>query len=580
MFKNKTIHGFTFLLVGVFLWGCAPDKAKEGNAWDSTDKIYSSASITSSKASIGASGDIVIVWQEQETQVRNDTVKDAAHTFAGTAAAIDTHANLHAHKLLYSRTTVNARSYDSSLARWRDTVSLKTGYWEKIKSGTQNIGETEITYEENINNIFIGDLATAVNNNGDAVVAWVQLGESDVAGDASAAHNLFVYHFNAANNTWSAASIVTGELVVQNALDVSLNDSNIAHLVWLGRDKQTLKVNAYQNIFDGSDWSSTVMLSDGQSSVKDITLVSRNQSSGVAVWSQLDKVNVSGLDVCDQTGFNSTPLNLVGNWFNATGWNATPAIISDRTGDVKDFSLASNGAGSVWVSWAQTSNANYVCGENLSASQYTVTDVSTIKVSQLTNDIDADLSSGVWTAAENIQTDIASTTVDESLLDSAQPSTAIDTDGNVVVAWVEVLDAETAPTNRKDSIIRANTYSDANGSWLTESFIVSDTARFLAIQPFEKTIPNNHVAPKVVATAASRFTISWQYWSVSAAASGYQLFSVDYDVNTNTSSALKTISESVSPVVKQMDVFSVNGNVQMFWSQESDVGTNLNKSIK
>jgi len=94
---------------------------------------------------------------------------------------------------------------------------------------------------------------------------------------------------------------------VQNNLDVSLNDSNVAHLVWLGRDELSFKVNAHQNIFDGTAWSASAQLSDGNGTVRDIKLISRNQTSGVAVWSQYE-TKTAAADCSDSTF--KTPLNL------------------------------------------------------------------------------------------------------------------------------------------------------------------------------------------------------------------------------------------------------------------------------
>jgi len=211
--KNNTTRGLTVLFFSSLLWGCASDDAEEENIWSSTDNIYSAASISSSKASIGTNGDIVIVWQEQETEVRDDTVKDTAHTFVGTPAAPDSHATEHVHKLLYTRTTVNVKTYDSSAGSWRATIALNTGFWEKSKSGLVDLDdatdESKIVYEENSNITFVGDFAASTNYYGDAVVAWVQLGESTVTtGDANTSHNLFAYVYNAASNSLSTRSIV------------------------------------------------------------------------------------------------------------------------------------------------------------------------------------------------------------------------------------------------------------------------------------------------------------------------------------------------------------------------------------
>jgi len=565
----------------VSIWGCASNTEEDGHIWGSTDNIYSAASISSSKAMVSGNGDIVIVWQEQETEVRDDTLKDAAHLFPNTSLAPHTHK----HKFLYTRTNVNARRYNSSADSWGNVKALTTGFWQKTKSGTvenADVGdESKIVYTENIDSTFVGDIAVAMNATGDAVAAWVQLAEGGVTGDAGAGYNLFVYQYNSSTSSWSSPLSLTDTVVVQNALDVSLSDNNVAQLVWLGRGSNG-KVNAYQNTYDGSTWSSNTQISDGNGTVRDITLVLRNQTSGVAVWTQYLDNAASTVDVCGQTNFNSTPLSLYGNWFNATGWHTTPLRFNDGAGEVNDFSLASNKNGDVWISWAQTSNVAYACQAGLATNQYLVSDVSLISVSRFEGDIDADgLAAGTWSTAQNVQPDIEVTTlVDESALASVDSSIAVDTGGNVVVAWVEKGDAKATPSQRKDSLIRANTYSKTSGSWLMESFIVSDVAKFESSQLIEKTVPNDHIAPKVVSTGLNQFTISWQYWSVSQAASGYQVFSVDYNAETNNSAAMKTVSDVVSPTVTQMDVFSVGDSVQMLWSQETDSGVRLLKSLK
>ena len=66
-------------VVSTLLWSCASDDDEEANVWASTDNVYSSASITSSKATVSSDGDVAIIWQEQETEVRDNDAKGTGH---------------------------------------------------------------------------------------------------------------------------------------------------------------------------------------------------------------------------------------------------------------------------------------------------------------------------------------------------------------------------------------------------------------------------------------------------------------------------------------------------------------------
>ncbi|MDH5257398.1 MAG: hypothetical protein OEX07_05305, partial [Gammaproteobacteria bacterium] len=186
--KNKLIHVVAVLFVSNLLWGCSSKDDEDASVWASTDAIYSAASITDSRATISSNGDIVLVWQEQETEERADTDKDAIFPSE-------------THKVLYSKTSVNVKYYDSASGSWSSDKQLRVGHWEKLKSGIVDGAET--VFQENINNTFIGNSVVAINSNGDAVVAWVQLGESaDVVDDAGSDHLLFVSSYTAADSSW------------------------------------------------------------------------------------------------------------------------------------------------------------------------------------------------------------------------------------------------------------------------------------------------------------------------------------------------------------------------------------------
>ena len=587
MLKNKS-KLLPVFAVSLLLWGCASKKDEAPNIWTSTETIYSAKLIGDSEVALNSNGNVVLVWQEQQTEIRDDTATDAAHTFEGTVAAGDSHAKSHTHKFLYTKTSVKARIYDADSESWKTESTLKAGYWEKTKSGQLDVedaaDESKTVFDQNLNNVFPGDAAVAINGKGDVFVAWVQLAESaTLAGDASTDHIMSVSRYSASGDSWSAPEVIaTGTVVVQNKLALSLNDSNVAQLVWLGRDENGSVINAYQNTYDGTSWSAASMISDGNGSVKDIQLVMRNQSSGVALWTQHNAKNsAADANTCDQAQFNKTPKNLYANWFNASGWHTTPAMVNNGLGEVMNFSVASNQTGVTWASWSQTDNSAYPCVTDGSNSQtYKVSDVTTIWAGEFSGDIDADLSTGSWSAATNIQPDIASTAAVESALPSDDASIAVDSAGNVLVAWTEKGDATVNPELRKDSIIRANLYTKSSATWLTESFIVSDTAYFTARQPIEKTVPNDHVAPQVVSTGQNQFVLTWQYWTDSRDSSGYQLYSVDYNASNKKLSAISQVSEIATPVITQAQLYSKTGDVQLFWSQETDSEIKLNKSLK
>ena len=641
MSKNRSIKLTSVLVLSALMLGCASDDDESDNNWASTSDVYSASSITQSKTSIGSNGDIILLWQEQETEIRDDLTKDTEHTFAGTSAAIDSHTNIHKHKLLYTKTSVKVKRYDASADSWGAETQLREGFWEKSKSGILAVeddgDDSKIVYEENINNTFVGASAVAVNASGNAIAVWIQLGESaTTAGDAGASRSLFVSNYNAGTNTWTspipvssaitetqtttvgagsttASLSATGNVIVQNKLALNLNDSGEAELVWLGRASKTDisigqlqlnptnnsetpadiktaadaldvlmtaeindRVNVYQNTYDGSSWSTLEKISDGKGSVRDLKLVKRNQTSGAAAWLQHNERDAAA-ETCDQVSFNKTPLNLYANWYNSSGWHTTPVIVNNALGEVKDFSIASNGADEVMLGWSQSDNSAYPCA--VSSGSYTIDKVTTIWASALSGDIDTDLTAGSWSTATNIQPDDASTTADESVISSEDVSLSVDSSGNAVASWVQSGDAAADPRFRTDAIIRANAYSATSSSWLANSFIVSDVATFTG-QPIEKTIPNDHIAPQVVSTGANQFIINWLHWNVSSTRSGYQLFSTDYDSSTNTLSAVQSVSTAYSPVVNQRETFVTGEDVQMFWSQATDSGVSLKKSVK
>ena len=590
---NKKALLPAFILIG--LTACASDDDDEISTWSSTDAIYSAAEISDSTSMISENGDILIVWQEQETEVRDDTDRDTEHTFAGTDGALDTHALIHTHKLLYSRTTVMAKHYDASTGVWTDNEELNQGYWEKIKAGTLDNADagdnSKIIFNEVIGGVHVGDVAISTSSDGDALIAWTQLGQkinpdSDpnpgATGDASAENLLYIVFFSAfGNKTWSPSTTlstsktfsvnqavntatvsgtVTVDVVPKNKLAVRLNDSNEAQVLWTGNlpatniDVSNVSVaptshsETIDDITTAVDTVKTAMqtvITDNLTAVtnlyqfsydgstwSDFSMISDGTGSVLDV-SLMPKTQTSGVAVWTQQniqaqGSTQTQSTLMSNWYTGSTWHTTPAIVNNLTGEVSGFSVSANASGAIWSSWAQ-SNSVYPSGTDLASSSYDVDAVKTIWANQFSGDLEADITNGAWGTAENIQPDDTSTTdIDESQLSSIQPSIAVDSAGSVLVAWQEEGDATPAPSLRKDAIIRANVMK--SGVWGTKSFIVSDTSVFKDAQPIEKTVPNDHMKPVVISPSTNAFTIGWQYQTVSRDGSGLQLFSRDYDV--------------------------------------------------
>jgi len=551
-----------------FLQACS-DSDEAASPWQESTTLKETSNISASKVTSNNDGDLIILWEEKETERRTDqTLTDLHNTYSGHET--------HTHVDVYQRTNVFARSYSANTGVWQAEVNLQSGYWRKIQAGqlyndSQNTEKFKLT--DNIASAFTTHATISSNSNGDAIAAWIQLDESS-DGNAASSYGISVSHFTSSSGSWSSIeSVTTSEALVLSDLNVSLAEDGTGQLLWLARDmnpdltlnppkKSVIKV--YASNYVNASWSAETKLTEG-SGAKSVQVKMFSSDSGVAVWAQ-ENINAtsvyqgSGTDPCiaDVTLCNSTQLNLYGQWFDSTGWQDSAALINEAIGEVGDFVLASNSSG-VWLMWQQNADhlTNSVDSNNNTIYPRSISETSQILVSQF------DITTHSWNEPFELQSDDANTTKDESAQHATQPDLAIDDQGNVMAVWIQqvVYDIEgddKALIGKWNNNIRQSIWVNTfvNNAWLGATLLDSDE-RF------------SNSSPKVIASADNNFTAAWLQWSSVNQSYGYSLYSLDYDVSTSIASDRQVINSNADLIKDFYLAKDGNNQVQIIWTGES-----------
>jgi len=531
--ENKFVHIFATLLVALSMISCAENEDDSvNNTWASTKTIYSASGKLSNKSVVNENGNIILVWVEEETEVRADTEKDTSHTFAGTPAAGDSHADIHNHMNLYSRPIFRAMNYDHSANSWSSANDIATGYWQKSKSGYLNKEDagdnSKIIYDEKFD-VFSGNFSVSVNASGSAVFAWIQQSESsNSTGDSGAGFELKYATFSSTNNTWGTPETITlaNNTTLINEVASTIDTDGKFRLVWTARenagDGTGAKKNLYSISYDGSAMSIATLLSDGANNVTNIKLTRRDASTGVVTWLQ---------PYDDGTRIR---MNLYSLWYSGDSWHSTPSIIGVNTSQINHYQVASNDNAAVWLAASQSD----AIGESSSV----------MAMYEFSGDINSDLTLGSWGTATNIQ-------AGGSLTGLSKASVSIDSSANVVVAWLE------SNTN-----IRANSYSKSDDTWKNSSFAVTSAKIQEDIVSMGNDVPSSFSDPVVEALSSDTFLIAWHNWQIGKNKSGEQIYSLEYQLSLDNLSKLRKVNTSLEPGLVSRKILSSQSEGQILWS--------------
>jgi len=578
----------------------------DNNPWSSPSEVLSGSNITSSKVSSNNKGDIVLIWEETEEQVRIDQALTDAHDasipYAEDAAIspnrdMDPHPDVfeaydssnlthrtdakmadygdhdtHIHVDIYSRLNVKARVYSASRGSWLESVTLQTGFWQKTQKGNKPLEDSnneQITVTDNVSSLPNAHISSSSSTSGNAVVAWIQVRESsdpEAVGDAGEEYDIYTAQYSTSNTTWTAAEKLSLSSVTEKPalkdLALSLDANGNVQLLWIARNSDfSNSTHVYQAEYDkaAGAWSDSALLSDSSTSAGSVKVVMLDNVSGVAVWSRVNEsakstyVEQDGegdLCIATPTICDGTQTNLYANWFDADGWQATPTLISDGLGEVGEFEIATNDANSVWVVWEQ--NDALVSRSIIDGVESFINSVAAnakINVSQF------DIAADTWSATTSVHQSAA----DGSYENNKQPSIAIDSSGTVMITWSQDTpfdfgdDDSSKWNNSQRETIWANIFKT---DWQGAQQLASDE-RFSFLQP------------KISAAEKDKFSVVWRGWSASHAQSGHQLFSLDYNAATNSSSQIYTVNRQAE-IIDDVFLFNAASRLKLIWSSDQN----------
>lgn len=578
--KRQIFYTAVCSLSMIFLQACS-DSDSVNNPWQTPVALKSTASISASKATSNDTGDLLIVWEEQETQQRVNQALTDAHNPSN--PNYDGH-EVHTHIDIYQRTNVYARVYDADAGLWQSEASLQTGLWKKFQTGekyTDTAGVEQFRLVENVTPAFSINAATATNTSGNAIVAWIQSDASaTTVEDAASTYSINVAFYTSATNSWSAVEKITvNQTLVLTDLNVSFDDSGKAQLLWLARDidtditnVDTRITNVYTSAYDGTNWGAATLLSDGKTATQSVQVKMYSADAGVAVWTQQNtnaKSVYQGTDtdpcIADATICNSTQLNLYTQWFDSNGWQAagTEKLISNALGEVTNFSLKNNGT-NVWLIWEQ--KADHLVKEIVKKTGFPdrtvyprqLSDASLVWVSQF------DTAAHTWSTPVQLQADDATTTKDESAQLAIHSDIAVDGAGNVMAVWIQQVNYDRDETtdqafigkwnNNVRQSVWINTFM--NNAWVGAKLLDNDD-RF------------SNASPKVLATSTGQFTIAWVQWESDNQPYGHSLYSLDYDALNNTVGVKFKIDSNADLVKDFYLAKDQNNQIQIIWTGDA-----------
>ena len=544
--KNPNQHMRVSVFVAstiLLLTSCAPNNDATNTNWSSS-VVHTTSGLSKTSVQINNNGNILLVWQETESKVSPDTDKNATLKNTNPDATFQ-------YMDLFTRSTIHSMHYVASSDSWSSDTTITTGFWQKAKVGTldnqYSNDNSKIVYDE-VNPTFDGDLSIAINKNGDALAAWVQLAEStQTTGDAGTQHQIFYSQYTSSSATWSTATEITppANRVIKNEVKVGLSTDNTAKVVYLALDSSTGKTNVYSANYDGKTftYTSPPELSDGTSDTKQIRINQLGDSVGVVTWLQSVDTGTSIVDV------------LYSRWFNSSGWNSAPVSVSSATSTINAYSTSKNTSGDFWAVAEQSS----AIGSATNA----------IIAYHFTGDITSALTNGTWSTGTSIQSGGSTSGMSDAQI-------AVDGNGNVLATWLDPSDTiftsglNLFPSNS----IRANSYSKSSG-WQVSSFLVTTNTVLKNISTKDEQYGIRFNDVRVASTADNTFIINWQSAPGRINGTASKMYSVTYDSVTNTLSEAALINTNQVLEVTQKDLLVANGNVQLFWTSSNNGKTDF-----
>ncbi|MDH5218342.1 MAG: hypothetical protein OEX19_11630, partial [Gammaproteobacteria bacterium] len=161
----------------------------------------------------------------------------------------------------------------------------------------------------------------------------------------------------------------------------------------------------YGSHFDGIEtWSTATRMGANDSDDTDSPRVKlNNNDNGTVVWLQLE----NGINTVKSRRYSATD----------NQWAENIIDISSSSNNITELQLTMNDSDVSWVTWAETS----VTASDSQGDIYV-------------NSLAAD---GTVGTASSIQTDLESTTINETNQDAFAPQISVDTNSNVTVAWLQ-----------------------------------------------------------------------------------------------------------------------------------------------
>jgi len=599
------------------LQACSDSKSGLVNPWQTPVTLKSDSEINASTAISNDNGDLIIVWQEHETEERvnqaltdahdpdipyatTDLISSGREVPSGSGVVYDSsddsHRSIakqedygdhesHTHLNILQRTNIKARVYDSAAATWQTETALQTGFWATIQSGeryTDEAGATQVRITGNVGQGLKSHSAVTSNSGGDGIAVWIQHEESTTTtGDAASTYMINVSHYTATSNSWSTIETVSiNQNLVLSDLSVTMDDTGKAQLLWLARSSTNNISNVYASAYDGSTWAAEQLLSDGNSGAKAVQVAMFSAGSGVAIWAQ---ENTNGTSVFQGTDTDpciatpalckSTQTNLFGQWFDATGWQSPAVVISNALGQVNKFQLVSNNNNKVWAVWDQKPDyltqsqdplGNTIYPKELAAN-------SQIWASQF----DTSANAHTWSASVQLQADdVSTTTVDESAQHAAVAQASLDSVGNMMVVWAQkaVFSSSDAENTKWNNSVRQtvwynifkidNTSVDGNGNTVTND-------EWLGGKLLDGDERFSHETPKVISISENNFTAVWKRWSSLSQPFGHQLLSANYSADSNSIADIFEINTSADQINDFYLAKEPTKGVQVIWTGDS-----------
>ncbi len=365
-------------------------------------------------------------------------------------------------------------SYDPSLAvdnlgnvhlAWRDETDYAGSggdrdiFYKRWEASTFLWTTTEVvSTESTVNSV---NPSLAVDAAGNVHIAWEDL--TDYTG-AGTDEDIFYKRWETSTSTWTTTEVVSTNSTVQSYNpSLAVDTSGNVHITWMdatnyagsGGDR-----DIFYKYWNASTflWTTTEVVSTESTEWSD--------SSSLAI-DAAGNVHVAWYDGTDYAGAGTDEDIFYKRWETSTSTWTTTEVVSTESNDISYLpSLAIDAAGNVHIAWYDfTDYAGSGTDKDIFYKRW-------------------ETSTSTWTTTEVVST--------ESTGNSISPSLAIETTGNVHIAWEDLTDYTGAGT---DADIFYKFWDSSSSTWTTSEVVSTESTGYSYVPSLAvDSVGNIHVA--------------------------------------------------------------------------------------